>query len=204
MKIVITGNIASGKSTLIRWIKENPLGSCVIDADNVVHQLYKTSKLQENLKKVFGPLVISSKNVVDRQFLGDIVFKNKAQLEKLNEITQEPIRKALEFQINKLHKTHAIVFIEASLAVERSWLSFFDFSICVVCPDNTRLKRLMLRNSLSEEEANFRINSQMSQTLKSNHCDFTLNNENSQKELIKDFQKVLQQIKASIMGPLGS
>jgi dephospho-CoA kinase len=195
MKIVITGNIASGKTTLIQWIKENPTDSCVIDADDVVHQLYKTVDLQSKLKKEFGPLVISEHNEVDRQFLGKLVFKDKAQLEKLNQITQEPIRKALELQINELYKTHALVFIEATLAVERSWLSFFDYSICVVCPDNTRLKRLMIRNSLSKEEANLRIDSQMSQTLKSSHCDFTLNNESSQEELIKDFQKVLQQIK---------
>lgn len=194
MKIVITGNIASGKSTIIKWLQENPNDSCVIDADLVVHQLYKTKELKETLKKAFGKQVISKDNEVDRKILGSIVFSDTTQLEKLNQVTQEPIRQALETQITSSLDTHSNIFIEATLAVERNWLSFFDYSICITCPDDLRLERLMTRNSLSRADAQNRIDSQMPQDQKCKACDFTLNNKSSQKELIEDFKRILNQL----------
>ena len=195
MKVVITGNISSGKSTLIKWLQENPKDSCVIDADFVVHQLYKTNELKEALKKAFGSQVISKENEVDRKVLGSIVFSDETQLEKLNQVTQEPIRKALEAQITSSLTTYSNVFIEATLAVERNWLSFFDYSICITCPDNLRLERLMRRNSLSITDAQNRIYSQIPQDQKSKACDFTLNNKSSQEELIEDFKRILSKLK---------
>jgi dephospho-CoA kinase len=200
MKIVLTGNIASGKSTLIQWLRqyEDPLDSqlgsiSLIDADSVVHKLYQTPPLIELIKSHFGEKTVQAGRV-DRKALGDIVFNKQSKLEELNTITKEPIRKALEKEISEKSPHFKFIFVEATLVVERDWISFFDYSICVTCTDSIRLKRLRDRNNLTEIQAQARLDSQVSQTKKAAACDYQIKNNGTKEELIATFEKILRSL----------
>ncbi|MCQ2748227.1 MAG: dephospho-CoA kinase [Mycoplasmoidaceae bacterium] len=84
MKICVTGQPCSGKSTAMSYIKQADYHTFV--ADEYVHAIYKKNKPGYNaIKRNFGTKYVNSKEV-DRKALGALVFKNKKALEKLNKL----------------------------------------------------------------------------------------------------------------------
>ena len=87
MKIIgITGPTGAGKTTALRAVTD--LGGCVIDCDQVYHQLLEESAPMRNeLTERFGSGILDSEQRLDRKKLGALVFQDKALLTDLNTIT---------------------------------------------------------------------------------------------------------------------
>lgn len=99
MKIVITGYSGSGKSELMKMLKVE--GCNVFMADEYVHQIYQFGEIGYNIiKKEFG-LDYINEGEVDRKKLGNLVFNDSTQLEKLNNLIIPLIRKKIESLNNK-------------------------------------------------------------------------------------------------------
>ena len=136
LKIAITGNIASGKSQVEKFISEK---YTVFDADNIAHQILGN---------------------VDRKKLGEKVFSDPAARKKLEEFihpkVKDEILKIFEQNLN-------VVFISIPLLFETGFDALFDKIIFVQCDDDIRLQRLMRRNDFTEEQALKRMNAQLPQ-----------------------------------------
>ncbi|MDE2817649.1 MAG: dephospho-CoA kinase, partial [Chloroflexota bacterium] len=76
----ITGNIGTGKSTVAKFLAE--LGVHVVDADQVVHDLYRDSDslLVQAVAAEFGGEVLAQDGSLDRAALGRVVFNDAAAL----------------------------------------------------------------------------------------------------------------------------
>ena len=93
MKICITGQPGSGKTTAIQYIKEAGYNTFI--ADEYVHSIYKVNKPgYKAIKKAFGAKYVTSKEV-NRKALGNLVFKNKNALKKLNKLMNPLIKSAI-------------------------------------------------------------------------------------------------------------
>ena len=152
--VAVTGGIGSGKSTVIKIIKE--LGFVVFSADEV----YKT--LLENSEFFNGML-----NSVGVKFNGDkkqslkevsaIVFSNKEALKALNEYTHPKImRKMLE--LNK--GQGGVVFNEVPLLFEGGYESFYNEVIIILRDRQKRVESVSIRDNLTKEEIENRIKNQ--------------------------------------------
>lgn len=131
MKICITGQPGSGKSTAMQYIKEAGYNTFV--ADEYVHSIYKVNKPgYKAIKKAFGAKYVTSKEV-NRKALGSLVFKNKLALKKLNKIMNPLIKSA----ILKLPK-NKIWFIELAtyLFYPQDFANIFDKIIVVFSQEN--------------------------------------------------------------------
>ena len=172
IKSAITGNIASGKSTIEQMLKDR--GFVVYDADKLSHEiLYEKSDLIE--EKFKGLDILDENNNISRKKLGDIVFKNNGYKLKLEEI----IYPDLKLKINKIFKdknNERYVFVSIPLLFEVGWQYMFDKILFVESEDNIRLARLMERNNLSKDDALLRINSQQKQKEKMQKSDFIIRN----------------------------
>ena len=84
--IGVCGGIASGKSTLTKTLKV--MGAHVIDADKVGHSCYLPgSETLRLLQGAFGEDIVNKEDgTLNRKKLGSIVFSDKSELEKLNQI----------------------------------------------------------------------------------------------------------------------
>src|SRR3954464_9941602 len=78
----LTGNIACGKSTVLRQLGE--LGADTIDADALIHViLRKDGEAYWPVITEFGPGIVRPDGEIDRRALGAIVFSDPERLKRL-------------------------------------------------------------------------------------------------------------------------
>lgn len=167
-KIAIVGNIASGKSTLEKILKDK--GFQVYDTDKIAHEI-----LEEN-KHLFPQAIIDGK--IDRKKLANIVFNDKRQMKYLESVIHPKVREFI-----KNIETQKTVFISVPQLFEAGMEDLFDKILFISAPLEIRLERLMKRNNLTKEEALVRINAQMSEEEKIPKCDYVISNKGSKEDL---------------------
>ena len=155
----LTGSIATGKTVVLDYFRDN-LGFKVVSADSVGHEILKSSDIIEKIGKTFGLGVIKNGSI-DRKALGKIVFSDKTELIKLNEITHPAILQKTFEIIDDLSQTSPVI-LEAAILIEAGWHKYFDTVMLTWCKPEIQLNRLMTRDNISEEEAKIKIASQMS------------------------------------------
>ena len=155
----LTGSIATGKTVVLDYFRDN-LGFKVVSADSVGHEILKNAEIIEKIGRTFGPDVIKNGSI-DRKILGKIVFSDKAELLKLNEITHPAILQKTFEIIDEISRTSPVI-LEAAILIEAGWHKYFKTVMLTWCKPEIQLDRLMTRDNISEEEAKKRIASQMS------------------------------------------
>lgn len=163
MKVIgLTGNIASGKSVVSQFLKE--FGAEVIDLDSLAKSLQDSNYLGviDKIKQTFGDKVILYDNILNRKLLAKIVFHDKEQLKKLNDIMIPVLTEKLISEIEK-HKKMGTEFLvlDAAILFEAGWDKLADITIVIYTPKELQLKRLIEREQIDEFEALARIKAQM-------------------------------------------
>ncbi|MEM7344913.1 MAG: dephospho-CoA kinase [Chloroflexota bacterium] len=180
-KIVIglTGNIATGKSLVLRMLQE--LGSTVIDADKLVHQLMQPgTPVHQEIVSKFGNFILDESGQINRGRLGQIAFTMPEAMTQLEAITHPAVRENILASIEQA--TTSVVVIEAIKLFESGLADECESNWVVVAPPELQLKRLVERRKMSTEEAQQRIKAQSSQKEKVDKADVVINNSG---ELVK-------------------
>ncbi|XP_074659006.1 bifunctional coenzyme A synthase-like [Tubulanus polymorphus] len=159
--IGLTGGIASGKSSIAERL--HGFGAAVIDCDKLGHQSYaRGSAAYQQIIEQFGSSVVADDETIDRKILGSIVFTNKDQLKALNDIVWPAIKDLIKTEL--LHykqKGQIVVILDAAILLEAGWDSMCHEVWATIIPKNEAVKRIVERNSLSEQAALSRIESQL-------------------------------------------
>ncbi len=189
--IVLTGGIATGKSTVSHYLRQK--GYPVVDSDIIARQVVEpdTPGLAR-LVEAFGPQILTENGHLDRQVLGDIIFKNKALAEKLNQIIHPLIHRAMDEEIQTYKKQgQALVFLDIPLyyEVKRSYQE--DQVWLVYVPESLQFQRLKDRNQYSDEHVRQRISSQLSIEDKVKQADIVINNQGSLQDLYAQVNTLL-------------
>jgi len=159
--IGITGNIASGKTTVGQMLLD--LGAeRYIDADAVVHNLYLSGQpIAVKVAEAFGPGVVVPDGSIDRKALGTLVFHDPQAMRRLEAIVHPAVGTALLGELASVSAS-GIAVIDAVKLLEGGSGALCQSKWMVVCPEEQQLARLIERNHLSEEEAWARIRAQPS------------------------------------------
>lgn len=159
--IGITGGIATGKSSVSSILRQS--GFRVIDADQVAREVVVKGSLGlRAIEQAFGPDVITDSQELDRQSLAKIIFADQTKREKLNAILHPLIHQEVQKQKSEAMANGLVVcFYDVPLLFENHLQNQFDQTWMVTCSSETQLQRLMVRNQLSQAEAQQRILAQM-------------------------------------------
>lgn len=168
IKIAITGNIASGKSSVEKLLSAK--GFTVYDTDKIAHSILENSY---EVKEVFKDFDITTDGKIDRKKLGSIVFSNNDLLKKLEEIIHPQVKKEL---LKIFEKDEFIVFVSVPQLFESGLETLFDKIVYITAPENIRLERLIERNNLTEADALKRIKAQEKDKIKIPKCNFVIQN----------------------------
>ena len=170
MIIGITGGTGCGKTTLLEAIESK--GGLVLDCDAIYHQLLLTdAQLLAAIESRFPGTV--EDGCLQRKKLGAIVFSDEKALEDLNTITHSAVKKEVLRQLERRPKLAAI---DAIALFEGGLAELCDITVAVTAPIEDRVKRIMLRDGISEEYARNRISAQKSDSWFRERCDYTLEN----------------------------
>jgi phosphopantetheine adenylyltransferase/dephospho-CoA kinase len=184
--ICLTGGIASGKSSAAMLLES--LGAKVIDADKLGHRSYQKGTLTYNkLVKAFGSKIIRPDGEIDRKLLGTIVFKEKKLLRKLTDIVWPSIRLMAEREIELLKKSdkESTIVFEAAVLIEAGWETIGTETWVIEVNPEVAIKRILLRDKISQSEAQARINSQLTNQERAAKADKIITNNDSTEEFLR-------------------
>jgi dephospho-CoA kinase len=191
IKIGITGGIASGKTTIVNYLK--CLGLKVIDADLIAREVLDLyPEILVYLKETYGDRIFSH-GILDRKALGNIIFNSKSDRENYSAVIMPRIKEEVEKRFRELSNEKFVV-LDAPLLFEEKFEKETDVTITVYVDKYTQLKRLMERDKLSEKEALARIEAQMHISEKIKKSDFVVNNSGDLTDTITELSLVLKKV----------
>ena len=168
----LTGGTGAGKTSALNAIRA--LGGMVIDCDAVYHQMLETNDEMRNAIHVTFPGVFSLDGRLDRKKLGREVFADRDRLEQLNAIIYKHIvpevARRLAEGSGKLYAIDAINLMESGLD------QLCDRTVAITSPLELRVRRIMNRDSITEQYARLRISAQKPDEFYRSKCDCELNN----------------------------
>ena len=188
---VITGSIASGKSTVVNLLKER--GFSVIDADLIAHEQLEICKCE--IVKAFGEQILDEAGRIDRKKLGAIVFREPKKLKNLEQILHPKIKAEIFFKASQFERLGEIYFVDIPLFFEKKerYAEFKNVAV-IYAPKELLLSRLMSRNGLSLNEAKARVELQMDIEQKREMAKFVIDNISDRENLKPELEKFLKQI----------
>ncbi len=177
MKIGLTGGIASGKSTVAKYLEQ--LGAHVIDADKLGHRAYEPdTRAFRAVVEAFGPDVVDADGRIDRKALGAKVFGRPDRMKELTDIVWPEIRRLAEAELATVNREGParIVVLEAAVLFEAGWQDAVDEVWVVTVPPEVAVARACARDGLSPEDVQRRIDSQMSNDERRARADVVIDN----------------------------
>lgn len=192
--IGITGGIASGKSTVTKFLRQE--GYKVVDADALVHKLQNPGeRLYRILVEHFGQEIILENSSLNRPLLAKRMFSNPSELEWSKETQGKVIREELAILRDQLAQTEDVFFMDIPLLFEQGYDSWFDETWLVYVNRDVQLERLMKRDQISKEAAESRLNSQWPLERKMVLASHSLDNNGNQKQLIVQVVHLLEEMR---------
>ena len=189
--IGITGGIASGKSTVTNFLRQQ--GFQVVDADAVVHQLQKPGgRLFEALVQHFGQKIILENGELNRPLLASHIFSNPDEREWSKRTQGEIIREELATLRDQLVQTEAIFFMDIPLLFEQDYASWFNETWLVYVDRDIQVERLMKRDHLSKDESESRLAAQWPLDKKKDLTSHVLDNNGNQDQLLTQVHILLE------------
>lgn len=179
----LSGGIGSGKSTVTQILGE--LGATTIDADAIVHELQGPGQpLLIKIAEAFGNDVIAADGSLDREALGDIVFRDESARAKLGRLVHPLVGAEMARRVKAAVDANVpLVVLDIPLLFEgrqsgrgSGAAKEYDATVCVWVSRDVQLDRTVARDGCSKEEAERRIASQLPIDQKRDMADYVIDN----------------------------
>lgn len=156
--IVVTGGIATGKTTVARIIAGR--GGHVIDCDAIGHEALEREEVKRSIERIFGDRVLTPAGRVSRVKLGRAVFSDGRMLDKLDGIIRPVLKEMIRDEVFTLRRTARYIVLDAVLFFQYKFRFKVDLVIRTLASREMRTKRLMARDGMTRKEALERIERQ--------------------------------------------
>ena len=188
----ITGTTGSGKTSVLEAFRKK--GALLLDCDMLYHDLLETSEgmlreLEDRFPDAF------EKGRLMRKKLASIVFHNEATLADLNAITHRYVCEDVKRQL----RAHAmsggqVAVIDAVELISSGLGALCDCTIAVLAPETERMKRIMVRDGLTEEQALERIRAQKNDAYYRVNCTYTVLNDGTVEQLSEKINQIMKEV----------
>ena len=181
--IGLTGGIGSGKSEVSRILAG--YGAAIIDTALLGHEAYAPGTVPwRAVVKAFGREILLPDAQIDRKILGDIVFSDPEELERLNAIMRPALNGLLGERLRDAERQgRRVAVIDSATLVEAGWTELADEVWLTTAPEDEVYRRLRRRSGLSIKAIAERIESQISDEERKAHADVVIENNGSLTDL---------------------
>ena len=191
----LTGNIASGKTTVTNLLAER--GATIIDADVLARRVVELgTPAYRAIIERWGPAVTAPDGALDRAALRERVFGDASELEALNAIVHPEVARLREAAVAEARaRGDKMVVCDIPLLFENNLVDEFDLVVLVDAPRPLRLERLVRDRGLRETDAMNMIAAQMPAELKRARADIVIDNAGTTAELERRVDEVWATLK---------
>ena len=178
LKIGLTGGIGSGKSTIAKIIAT--LGYPVYISDFKASELInRDEEIKKHLIELFGKDIYQP------------IFNDKEAIKQVNGIVHPAVTR--DFMEWCSAQRRPLLFFESAILFEAKLENLFDYIILITTDLETRVERVISRDSTTREKVIERVNNQMSDEIKQTKSDFVIYNNNDDK-VIKQILSIIHQL----------
>lgn len=177
LSVALTGNIASGKSTVANILAT--LGATVIDADRLVHELQRSgTPVFHAIVRRFGPEVVGPDGELDRATLRKRVLEDEAARLDLEAIVHPAVaNRRAELVAEARNSGAPVVVSDIPLLFEINAQDAFDGVILVDAPVDERRRRLLEGRQLQPAEVERLLTVQQSAAAKRSRSTWVIEND---------------------------
>lgn len=183
----ITGGIGSGKSTVAAGFRA--AGFVVYDSDAEARRIQNEDQnVRRKIIHLFGNTAYKA-GKLDRPKIASIVFENPGMLEKLTAI----VHPAVVADFRKFVESHSgeeFIFLESAVLFESGLHHLADFILLVTASEKVRIRRVMLRDNITENQVKQRIKNQITDEKYIKLCDLVIENENKKPDTVEIISKI--------------
>jgi dephospho-CoA kinase len=196
--IGLTGGIGCGKSVVAHMFSD--LGTPVIDADSIAHQLVEPgSALLDEIIASFGEQYRQPDGSLDRKRLASAVFEHPEQKARLEAIIHPEVRDSIRRQL-EAYQQQDYVIVAIPLLIETGYTGLVDRVLVVDCDEESQLQRVLARDERDEQQVRQIMQQQVSRLERMRHADEVLKNNSdmaalkTQVEHLDDYYRNLSRI----------
>ena len=172
--IGITGGTGAGKTSLLRALQKQD--ACVLDCDRIYHEMLGSDEsLRAALRKAFGGAIFRADGSVDVHAICLIVFHDKEKLSELDAIVRAHVPRECARRMAASDKQ--LIGLDAIKLIECGLGAICDATVAVTAPEEVRVKRIMARDSITEDYARSRVAAQQSAEYFRARCDYEFVND---------------------------
>lgn len=175
IKVGLTGNIGSGKSTVSNIFSTFQIP--VFTADLEAKKILEKEDIINKLQTFFQTTLRNKEGSIDRQKIASIIFNNQEALNFINNLIHplvaESFKEWLKLQSNKPYIIH-----EAAILYESGFDKYMDQIIYVNAPEEIRIQRIISRDHISRSEVLSRMSNQWADDRKKGLADYVIENDN--------------------------
>jgi dephospho-CoA kinase len=183
LNVALTGNIAAGKSEVVRRFAE--WGATVIDADQLTREAQAPgTEVLRAIVQRFGKEMLLPDGTLDRVALRGVVMGDEAALATLNGIVHPAVRRRRDQLLAEAQgRGDRIVVNDIPLLFEAADPAHFDLVLLVDAPEEVRRARLIERRGLTADEAEKMIRAQIPAEVKRARAGLIIENAGTLAEL---------------------
>lgn len=195
MRIGLTGGIATGKSTVSKLLEAR--GVRIVDADVIAREVMNPGQpLLDAVARRFGSEFLLPDGGLDRRRMAEHIFNRPEERQALNAIVHPAIRAEIRRQVEAYEAAdpQAVVAADIPLLYESGLEELYERIVVVYVPREVQLARLMLRDGLSPEQAEGRLNAQLDIEDKKRRADWVIDNSGSPEETERQVDLLLKNL----------
>ena len=172
IKIGLTGGIGTGKSVVAGIF--SGMGIPIFFADQEAKKAYSDLEVLQKIKVLFGESIFDNQNVNFIK-LSNLIFSNKIELEKLNDIIHPFVLQKFENWITE-NSSAPYVIMESAILYETGYDTMFDKMIAVTAPTELCIERVMQRDGIDRDMVLKRMSNQFPNETKVDRADYCIQN----------------------------
>ena len=194
MRVIgITGGVGSGKSSVLKLLKER-FNAYILIADDIAKEtMCRGNAGYEQVVEMFSEDILDKDKNIDRTKLATIVFHNENKRIVLNSIIHPLVKKIVLNKINelKIAGTYDYVFVEAALLIVDHYDVICDELWYIYVPADMRRQRLKDSRGYSDEKIDSVFKSQLNEEAYKKACINVIDNSKDIEDTMSQIEKLL-------------